>query len=131
VICALAPAAVPKQSAIIDAAVEAGVSRFIPSEFGFDISNPFNAKQPGYKAKIAIEKHVQEKASQHPSFSYTLISNGHLSGSHHTNEQGRLQTSFLMSRLLCMKSTHKSILSTSSVTEMLQSRSPAMKSKIY
>jgi NmrA-like family len=72
----LAPVAVPKQRGIIDAAVEARVSRFIPSEFGFDLSTQFNSQQPVYKAKVAIEKYLQEVSSKNPSFSYTLISNG-------------------------------------------------------
>jgi hypothetical protein len=72
----LAPPAVPKQKLVIDAAVEAGVSRFIPSEFGFDLSTPFNSIQPAYKGKIAIENHLKEVAVQNSEFSYTLISNG-------------------------------------------------------
>ena len=76
VICALAPSAVPKQKTIIDAAVVAGVSRFIPSEFGFDLSTPFNSVQPSYKGKVAIETYLKEKAAENPNFSYTLISNG-------------------------------------------------------
>jgi len=76
VICALAPLAVPKQKTVIDAAVEAGVSRFLPSEFGFDLSTPFNSIQPAYKGKVAIEEHLKEVALNNPSFSYTFISNG-------------------------------------------------------
>ena len=68
VICALAPPAVPKQKTVIDAAVAAGVSRFIPSEFGFDLSTPFNAVQPSYKGKIAIEKYLQDKSAENPNF---------------------------------------------------------------
>jgi hypothetical protein len=76
VICALAPPAVPKQKIVIDAAVEAGVSRFIPSEFGFDLSTTSNSIQPAYKSKVAIENYLKEIAAKNPSFSYTLISNG-------------------------------------------------------
>jgi NmrA-like family len=72
----LAPPIVAKQRTIIDAAVEAGVSRFIPSEFGFDLTTPFNSRQPAYKMKVAIEHHLKEVVSSNPSFSYTLISNG-------------------------------------------------------
>jgi hypothetical protein len=76
VICALAPAGVPKQRALIDAAVNAGVTRFFPSEFGFDLSTPFNSIQQGYKGKIAIEDYIQQKCSENPDFSYTFVSNG-------------------------------------------------------
>jgi len=64
---------------IIDAAVEAGVSRVIPSEFGFDLTTPYNSIQPAYKGKVAIQHQLQKTAAQNPSFSYTLISNGPIS----------------------------------------------------
>lgn len=76
IICALAPPAVPKQKTVIDAAVAAGISRFVPSEFGFDLSTPFNSVQPSYKGKVAIETYLKEKAAENPKFSYTFISNG-------------------------------------------------------
>jgi hypothetical protein len=75
----LAPAITPKQALIIDAAVEAGVSRFIPSEFGFDLTTPYNSIQPAYKGKVAIQHQLQKVASGNPDFSYTLISNGTIS----------------------------------------------------
>lgn len=61
---ALAPPAVPKQKMAINAAVEAGVSRFIPSEFGFDLSTPFNSVQPAYKGKRAIEVYLKEVSAE-------------------------------------------------------------------
>jgi hypothetical protein len=76
VICALAPAGVPKQRALIDAAANAGVTRFLPSEFGFDLSTAFNSIQPGYRGKVAIEDYIQQKCAQNPDFSYTFVSNG-------------------------------------------------------
>jgi NmrA-like family len=76
VICALAPAIVPKQKGIIDAAVEAGVSRFLPSEFGFDLTTAYNSVQPAYRGKVAIQNHLKDVAAKNPSFSYTIISNG-------------------------------------------------------
>jgi hypothetical protein len=76
VICALAPPAVPKQRTIIDAAVLAGVTRFLPSDFGFDFSTPFNSIQPGYKAKVAIEDYIQQKCAEYNDFTYTFVANG-------------------------------------------------------
>ena len=75
-ICALAPSAVPKQQTIIDAAVLAGVLRFLPSEFGFDLSTPFNSIQRAYKAKVAIEDYIRLKCAENDDFSYTFVSNG-------------------------------------------------------
>jgi len=67
---------VPKQANLVDVAVEAGVSRFYPSEFGFDLTTPFNSVQPAYKFKVQIQNQLKELAATHPNFSYTLISNG-------------------------------------------------------
>jgi len=40
VICATATTNLASQLSIVDAAVKAGVKRFVPSEFGFDSSTP-------------------------------------------------------------------------------------------
>jgi len=76
VICALAPAAVPKQRTIIDAAFLAGISRFLPSEFGLDLTTSFNSIQRGYEAKVAIEDYIQQKCAANDDFSYTFVATG-------------------------------------------------------
>jgi len=76
VVCALAPAAVLKQRTLIDAAILAGVSRFLPSEFGLDLSTSFNSIQRGYKAKVAIEDYIQQKCAENDDFSYTFVATG-------------------------------------------------------
>lgn len=64
------------QALLVDAAVAAGVSRFLPSEFGSDLSNEKVAALPSFAYKVTTNKHVEEAARQHPSFSYTYVRNG-------------------------------------------------------
>lgn len=64
------------QTLLIDACVAAGVSRFLPSEFGSDLGNEKVAALPSFTYKVATEKHTEEAARQHPSFSYTYVRNG-------------------------------------------------------
>ncbi|KAF2165439.1 hypothetical protein M409DRAFT_55833 [Zasmidium cellare ATCC 36951] len=60
---------------MIDAAVEAGVKRFIPSEYGCDITNPKTANLPAYKERVNIKNYLQNKAEASGTvFSYTTIS---------------------------------------------------------
>ncbi|KAF2169517.1 hypothetical protein M409DRAFT_19932 [Zasmidium cellare ATCC 36951] len=63
------------QPSLIDAAIKAGVKRFIPSEFGSNVSgNKNNAALPVFKdGKVAIQKYLKEREDQ---ISYTLIVNG-------------------------------------------------------
>jgi uncharacterized protein YbjT (DUF2867 family) len=69
--------AVPKhdsQPALIDAAIAAGVKRFIPSEFGSNISgNAKAAALPIFKGKVVTQDYLKQKSSE---ISYTLINNG-------------------------------------------------------
>lgn len=64
------------QPLVIDAAVAAGVKRFLPSEFGSDIGNPKTKELPVFGLKVATQKHLEAKAASNPSFTYTLIRNG-------------------------------------------------------
>jgi len=64
VVCTIGSAAVPLQIRIIDAAIKAGVKRFIPSEFGADTFNKFSSELPVYAAKVGVRKHLQEAASK-------------------------------------------------------------------
>jgi uncharacterized protein YbjT (DUF2867 family) len=62
------------QPALIDAAIAAGVKRFIPSEFGSNISgNAKTAALPVFKGKGITQDYLKQKSSQ---ISYTLINNG-------------------------------------------------------
>ena len=64
------------QNYLIDAAVAAGVKRFIPSDFGCDTFNPKTAALPAYDAEVAQHEYLAAKARESPSFGYTLVMNG-------------------------------------------------------
>ncbi|KAH8903573.1 NAD(P)-binding protein [Coniochaeta sp. PMI_546] len=68
------------EALLIDAAVEAGVKRFIPSEFGSDTTNPKAATFPLYATKVASMKHLEEAAKANPNFTYTSVITGPLLG---------------------------------------------------
>ncbi|KAI5918817.1 oxidoreductase CipA-like protein [Camillea tinctor] len=76
VISCLATLAIGSQNPLIDAAVAAGVQRFIPAEFGMDSQNPFSAQLPVCAPKVATQKYLQAKSSSNPGFTYTAIANG-------------------------------------------------------
>ena len=63
-----------QQPALIDAAISAGVKRFIPSEFGSNISGNANtAALPVFKGKKITQDYLQRKTNE---ISYTVINNG-------------------------------------------------------
>ncbi|KAL4735049.1 hypothetical protein BDV11DRAFT_196956 [Aspergillus similis] len=64
-----------KQTNLIQAAVAAGVYRFIPSEFGSDLDNPVNRAAPTYKGKVTIQELLKGLAAENK-ISYTIIYNG-------------------------------------------------------
>jgi hypothetical protein len=64
------------QHVLIDAAVAAGVKRFLPSDFGSDLANPKVAAFPVFGHKNATHKHLKEAVAANPGLTYTLISNG-------------------------------------------------------
>lgn len=64
------------QSLLIDAAIAAGVKRFIPSEYGSDTSNPKAAALPVFGYKIATRKHLERKVAAGADITYTYIING-------------------------------------------------------
>ena len=64
VISAIGSMAVASQPKLIKAAVEAGVKRFIPSEFGADTFNEKARQFPVYRAKIATMDYLIEKAQK-------------------------------------------------------------------
>ncbi len=64
------------QPLIIDAAIAAGVKRFIPSEFGSDTDNPKTAALPVFDYKIATRKHLEAKIAAGADITYTYVING-------------------------------------------------------
>lgn len=76
VVSALASTSVGSQNPLIDAAVAAGVSRFIPSEFGSDTVNPKSAALPVFKYKVETQEYLEGITSKNPAFTYTAIANG-------------------------------------------------------
>lgn len=75
VVSTMANAALARQGLLIDAAIMAGVKRFIPSEFG---SNPDNDKVnalPIFGTKVITQKALQEKVAA-GNLSYSLITTG-------------------------------------------------------
>ncbi|KAL1297269.1 hypothetical protein AAFC00_004828 [Neodothiora populina] len=62
------------QPALIDAAIEAGVSRFIPSEFGSDSFGNENARKlPVFGGKVKTQEYLASKKDQ---ISYSFVING-------------------------------------------------------
>lgn len=64
------------QLQMIDAAAKAGVKRFLPSEFGFDLTIPSNRRERVYAMKIAVADKLKEVAEKYPDFTYTLLAIG-------------------------------------------------------
>lgn len=64
------------QKVIIDAAVAAGVKRFLPSDFGADLSLESNKTVPFNAPKIEIHDYLAKQSKAHPEFTYTAIYNG-------------------------------------------------------
>jgi len=73
VVSTVGTAGVPGQNILVEAAVAAGVKRFLPSDFGCDIGNPKTGALPVYKLKVATHKALREAAEKKPDFSYTLV----------------------------------------------------------
>ncbi|OBS29440.1 hypothetical protein FPOA_03376 [Fusarium poae] len=67
--------AIPSQNLLIDAAVAAGVKRFLPSEFGSNLVVPSVRKLPVFGTKVAIEDKLIELAKQ-GKITYTFVYNG-------------------------------------------------------
>jgi len=74
-VSAVGKAAVPSQRLLIDAAVEAGVKRIIPSEYGANLKNPQSRALPVFANTVHIEEYLDELAMK-GSTSYTLIYTG-------------------------------------------------------
>lgn len=76
VVSNVASHALLSQKKIIDAAIAAGVKRFLPSEFGSDLSTKANQTVPFNQPKIEIQHYLEETSKKHPDFTYTFVCNG-------------------------------------------------------
>ncbi|KAI1082568.1 NAD(P)-binding protein [Whalleya microplaca] len=79
-VSAMAFEAIQVQKNLVEAAVNAGVRRMIPSEYGNDTLNPKLAAFPIYQPKIAIRELCERKVAEQPSFSWTTIQNASFLG---------------------------------------------------
>lgn len=61
------------QTAMIDAAIKAGVTHFYASEWNSDISQPEIAEMRYFRDKQMVRAHLAERAKEHPDFKYTLF----------------------------------------------------------
>lgn len=59
----------------VDAAIKAGVKRFIPSEFGSNLENEKTRKLAVFGGKIATRKHLEEKVNGGADLTYTYVIN--------------------------------------------------------
>ena len=76
VVSCLATLAIGSQNALIDAAFDLGVKRFIPAEFGMDSHNLLCAKLPVCEPKVATQKYLTQKSVQRSDFTWSGIANG-------------------------------------------------------
>ena len=75
VVSTLASAAIATQLRLIEAAADAHVKRFIPSEFGSNTINEKTRALPVFKDKVAVQDALKEKAAS-SGMSYTVICTG-------------------------------------------------------
>jgi hypothetical protein len=76
VVSAVGTEGLPGQHVSIDAAIAAGVKRYLPSEFGSDLGNPKVAALPVFGYKVATQKHLEEAIAAKPGMTYTTVVNG-------------------------------------------------------
>ncbi|KAK7186874.1 oxidoreductase CipA-like protein [Paraphaeosphaeria sporulosa] len=77
VISCVAASALDAQNPLIDAAVAAGATRFIPAEYGLDSANPKAVLLPIIREKAATQTHLRAKVRETGgAFSWTAIANG-------------------------------------------------------
>jgi putative NADH-flavin reductase len=75
VVSTIATAALANQKIIIDAAVKAGVKRFIPSEFGINTTKISGGIAKILATKIQIQKdHLKKAVEENEGFSWTGVS---------------------------------------------------------
>lgn len=78
-VCALNPSERELQMRLADACVAAGVSRFIPADYGSMRSDdPYVLRLlPNFRNKQLVREHCQSLADSHRSFSWTSLVSGH------------------------------------------------------
>ena len=64
------------QEILIKAAAAADVKRFLPSDYGCDLSNAKTAALPVFKHKIDAHNALREAAATKPDFTYSLVCSG-------------------------------------------------------
>lgn len=74
VISTLTTLSIDAQFTLVDAAIAAGVKRFIPSEFGSNLDNPQTRALPVFTVKVKLQEYLKEKAQSTP-LSYTFVYN--------------------------------------------------------
>ncbi|KAL9114956.1 MAG: hypothetical protein Q9227_001199 [Pyrenula ochraceoflavens] len=75
VVSTVGTAGLSTQGTAVEAAVAAGVKRFIPSDFGCDLANPKASVLPVYRQKVELHKQLRQAAAAKPDFTYTLVCN--------------------------------------------------------
>lgn len=70
------PAAVQAQESLLKAALDVGVKRFLPSEFGSDTTNRHVRSYPFFRAKVEHQRRLRQAASAYRDFSYSLLITG-------------------------------------------------------
>ncbi|MCJ1424704.1 hypothetical protein MMC29_002592 [Sticta canariensis] len=73
VVSTVGTAGLQGQTILVEAAVAANVTRFLPSDFGSDLANPKTGALPVFKFKIETHKALREAAATKPEFTYTLV----------------------------------------------------------
>jgi len=78
VISTIATAALAHQKDVVDAAIQAGVQRFIPSQFGIKADNldPDSGPAKILGKKIELQKVLQKASEKNENFSWTAVSTG-------------------------------------------------------
>lgn len=71
VISALAPLSLDVQKSLIDAALAAGVKRFIPRYFEADMTNPLNRKVPPFLGKVLTAEYLESLVESNPGLTNT------------------------------------------------------------
>lgn len=75
VVVSISKGGIRAQKALIDAAVKAGVKRFIPSEFGGDtLDDGLMKNVPVLREKRVVLDYLKSSAEENPSFTWTGIS---------------------------------------------------------
>ena len=76
IVSTIATAALGQQQAVVDAAIKAGVTRFIPSEFGVDTTTVQGGAKKILGAKIALQGVLAKAGEENANFSWTGLSTG-------------------------------------------------------